>query len=101
MRAPSQYLRIEVQDHTDKFGRVHCWMCGTVIPGSRRHGRYTLLCAVRHDGRIPCMTLWTRERCRRNMAALRMRRAILAGRLPGPPLSTTYEQALRSKVGSR
>jgi hypothetical protein len=101
MPAPNpKYLDLDIQEHTDRNGIVHCWMCGRVLANVRRRSAHpTLLC--KRPGREGCFWIRQREVNREWMRDLRMRRSILAGRLPGPPLSTTYEQALRYDAKGR
>lgn len=67
-------------------------MCGRILPGLRRRCAHpTYLCAK------PCYYLYHLETVRVAMRELRMRRAILAGRLPGPPLRTTLSEVLSER----
>ncbi|MCI4332058.1 MAG: hypothetical protein L3K19_09495, partial [Thermoplasmata archaeon] len=87
-----RFLEIDLQSRTDRNGYVHCWMCGRILPSIRRRTAHpTLLCAK------PCYQRFRLETVRQAMRDLRMRRSIIAGRLPGPPLKTDLPTVLRGR----
>jgi hypothetical protein len=91
MVGPKKFLYLDIQAHTDKAGRVRCWMCGAILANIRRRTDHpTLLCPD------PCYKIYRRECKRVWQRDNRLKKAILAGRLVGPPISTDYLEALRS-----
>lgn len=91
MRTQPRYLQIDLQSLTDRNGLVHCWMCGGFLPAIRRRAAHpTYLCK-------PCYAEYRAETLRVAMRDLRMRRAVLAGRLPGPPLRTDLSSVLSDR----
>jgi hypothetical protein len=91
-------LTIDLQSRTDRNGLVHCWMCGRILAASRRKGPSpTLLCGPRSK-KGTCAYAYYLETVRVRMRDLRMRRAVLAGRLPGPPLRTELPAILAGRT---